>query len=122
MTETIREYGTKVNYPRPGNTGIMSLPRDIDTVDKLSLNAEHLVRRTTVGGAFQIMIGVLRRWVNYLSRAILSWMLTILFLINGIPVLAVITAVLGAYYFGSYKIWYSRWQSRQGFAALVPVL
>jgi hypothetical protein len=100
----------------------MSLPREFNTVDKLSINSEHLVRRTTVGGAFEIMIWVLRQWVRYLSKATFCWMLTILFLVNNIHILAVVFGVFGAYFFGHYRVWYSRWKARQGFAALVPVL
>lgn len=122
MAETIREYGRNVKFPKPGTTGIMSLPRDINIVDNLNINAEHMVRRTTVGGAFEIMFRMFRRWVDALSRAILCWMLTILFFMHNVNILAFITAILGAYYFGTYKIWNARWKGRLGFAALVPVL
>ena len=112
----------KLNFQGTGPGGVMSLPRDISMLDNLNINAEHLVKRTTVGGTHKIIMGLLRRWVKYLSEAMLAWMMAILFLMNDIPILGLVCAVLGAYYYGHYKIWRQRWTGRLSFPAMVPLL
>jgi hypothetical protein len=120
--EKISEYGMKLNIKGDPMGGPICLPRSLHLLDNLEINAEHMVKRTTVGGAFDIVWGMFMNWTTGLSRAILCWTFAIIFLSRDIVILGIIAALLGAYYYGIYKIWYSRYRGRLGFAAMVPLV
>ena len=122
MNKTIRTVGYKANFPGKGYGPAMSIPKGFHLEDNLNINAEHMVCRTTVGGSFDYMFNIMKRWLRFLSKAVMCWMLAILFLINDIPVVAFPLALLGGHFFGMYKVWRERFMGRFNVSALVPLL